>query len=131
MLATKGNDLASRKGKDADIEKWEAELRASLASKKTAKLTSATKSLSKQEHGLVAAQLRTESETRKRVDELYVKAKRGLTLLQSIVNARVDELGAYFSELVNLLLAGAVKQGAKLLGEDAFDAYLVSLLPSS
>lgn len=124
VLASKGNDAASRKGKNADIEKWEAELRASLASKKAAKPAAGSKALSKQDQELVAAQLRLESETRKRVDGVFKKAERGLALLHSTIKASIEELGNYFAELVDLFLSGVVKRGALLLGSQVLDGYL-------
>ena len=47
-------------------------------------------------------------------------------MLASIVKARVDILGTYFTEIIQLLLEGAVKLGAPLLGNNAFDGYIVS-----
>lgn len=81
--------------------------------------------MSKQEKELVAQQLRVESETRLRIDKIYSDARRALALLASIVTARVDILGSYFSDIVQMLLKGAIKFGAALLGENLFDNYLV------
>ncbi|KAL5483042.1 GCN1 [Sanghuangporus weigelae] len=120
VLTSRGNGSTTRKGKDAAIEKWEAELRASIASKKA----SGSKTLSKQEQEMVAEQLRIESGIRKRVSSIIAKVARGFLLLQAIVNAKVDELGIYFADLVNLLLVGAVDRGGTLLGNEAADAYL-------
>ena len=75
-----------------------------------------------------AYEISAESDIRKRVDEIYRRAGRGLVALRGIVNARVEELGNYFTDLVNLLLAVTVGQGAKLLGKDVLDAFLVSSL---
>ncbi|KAH8110478.1 ARM repeat-containing protein [Phellopilus nigrolimitatus] len=124
VLSSNQNQTVQTKGKDAAIEKWEAELRASLASKKPTNDSTRAKALSKQDKVLVASQLRTESEVRKRVDKVYKDAKRGLDLIHSVVEARVDDLGVYFSDVVVLLLEGIVRGGAALLGKDIFDGYL-------
>lgn len=86
----------------------------------------APKALSKQEKEAVALQLRVESETRQKINEIFSNANRGLALLASIVKARVDILGTCFTEIIQLLLEGAVKLGAPLLGNNAFDSYIVS-----
>lgn len=109
------------KGKNQDIEKWEAELRKNIAAKKAA----GTPALSKQDRVLVDAQLRLESQTRQRVQNLSLGAKRGFGLVQSIVNARVPQLENYISKIVSLLLEGALRLGTPLVGSEALDAYTV------
>ncbi|KAI5120166.1 hypothetical protein M0805_008433 [Coniferiporia weirii] len=124
VLASDKNKSVDKKGKNAAIEKWEAELRASLASKKPTAAAVNNKVLSKQDKELIAAQLSLESGTRRRVDDVYRDGKRGLALLQSLVESRADNFGTYFSEVAGLLLDIAMKQGAALLGTDIFDGYL-------
>ncbi|KAK0434719.1 hypothetical protein EV421DRAFT_1909191 [Armillaria borealis] len=106
----------TRKGKDVDIAKWEADLRKSLANKKTA-----TPTLTKQQQALVNAQLEKESVIRRRVESVKANLERGLHFVRSLVRAGVPQFSAFISSVVTLLLDGA---GSRLVGQIIVDVYL-------
>ncbi len=118
MLASSGKTTEIRKGKDADIAKWEADLRKSLANKKTA-----TPTLTKQQQALVNAQLEKESVVRCRVESVKANLERGLHFVRSLVRAGAPQFSAFISSVVTLLLDGA---GSRLVGQITVDVYLVS-----
>ena len=124
VLASSGKTTETRKGKDADIAKWEADLRKSLANKKTA----ATPTLTKQQQALVNAQLEKESVVRRRVESVKANLERGLHFVRSLVRAGVPQFSAFISSVVTLLLDGA---GSRLVGQITVDVYLVSSVDPS
>lgn len=121
VLSNKGEARPS-KGKDADIAKWEADLRKSLASKKAP----GTVTLTKQQQALVHAQLEKEAKIRQRVASIKANLERGLNFIQSLVSAGIEEFRPYIASIASLLLVGALGYGSTLVGESAFDTYLVS-----
>ena len=112
-----------RKGKDAAMEKWDAEMRASLSSKKADKDTLDPSKLSKQDRELVEAQLRVEGETRKRVQRAYDDALRSLSLLRSIIDTKAEEVADYVPDIVDLILNGVVRH--RFPAEEAMEGFLV------
>ncbi|KAF8740425.1 ARM repeat-containing protein, partial [Rhizoctonia solani] len=120
VLANKKGPVLNNKSKDADIEKWEAELRKTLENKKGA----ATKALSKQEQAQVNAQLEKEDATRSNVQRVKDDMLRGLALIKSLVAAGVPELSVHVASIAKLLLDGALKKGSSLVGGEAFETYL-------
>lgn len=82
--------------------------------------------LSKQDRALVDAQLKVESETRKRVQKIKLEAERGFGLIRSAVASRVEQFEQYASDLLALLLGGAVRLGSPLVGSLALETYFVS-----
>jgi hypothetical protein len=123
VLSSQKPEEGPKKGKDADIARWEAELRKSLANKKGA----APAALSKQAQALVKAQLDKEAIVRQRVATIKLNLQRGLSYVQSLAAIDVHELRIYVSFIVSLLLEGAMGQGSRLVGSQALEAYLVSL----
>ncbi|KAG9124771.1 translational activator of GCN4, partial [Ceratobasidium sp. 392] len=122
VLASKKGPVLNNKSKDADIEKWEAELRKTLESKKGAP----TKALSKQDQALVNAQLEKEDVIRVNVERVKTEMTSGLAMVKSLVAAGVEELSVHIAPIAKLLLDGALKKGSVLVGHNAFDTYLVS-----
>jgi hypothetical protein len=113
------------KGKDAEIAKWEAELKKSLATKKA----STTVSLTKQEQALVQLQVDKESRVRQHVNTVQAQLERGLGFVRSLVAADVPQFYAYISTVASLLLEGVLSpNGSVLVGKEAFDTYLVGNL---
>lgn len=121
-MAAKKSAAPNNKSKDADIEKWEAELRKSLESKKGA----APKALSKQEQALVNAQLEKEEGMRAIVERVKRDMLHGLALIKSVVAAGIPELSVHVAGIAKLLLDGALRKGSVLVGSNAFQTYLVS-----
>ncbi|CAE6494446.1 unnamed protein product [Rhizoctonia solani] len=120
VLANKKGPVLNNKSKDADIEKWEAELRKTLESKKGGP----TKALSKQEQAQVNAQLEKEDAIRSNVQRVKDDMLRGLALIKSLVASGVPELSPYVASIAKLLLDGALKKGSTLVGSDAFETYI-------
>jgi hypothetical protein len=120
-LSSKKSDIGPKKGKDAEMARWDADIRNSLANKKAA----ATTKLSKQDQILVEAQLEKESIVRQRVDHVKVDLLRGLQLVRSLVLSDVQEFRSYISTVASLLLDGALGKGSVLIGNDGVQTYLV------
>ncbi|RXW23690.1 hypothetical protein EST38_g2167 [Candolleomyces aberdarensis] len=118
VLSSK-TDQRPTKGKEADIAKWEEEVRKSIASKK-----SAAASLTKQQQAAVNAQLAKEATIRENIARVKRNLERGLHLIQSIVAAGSEELRFHISNLIQLLLKGPLRGGSFLVGPLAFETYL-------
>ncbi|KZT41926.1 ARM repeat-containing protein [Sistotremastrum suecicum HHB10207 ss-3] len=119
VLASK-KPLAIEKGKDQDIKKWEAELRKSLANKKTA----VGGALSKQDQALVDAQLAHEAKIRARVDSIKSRLHLGLDTLQAIINADATAFQPFMARVAGLLLDGPIAYGSRLIEGKAIEVYL-------
>ncbi|KIK62847.1 hypothetical protein GYMLUDRAFT_242480 [Collybiopsis luxurians FD-317 M1] len=129
LSSTKDASGPSRKGKDSEINKWEDELRKSLASKK-AQSEKGAPALTKQQQALVQAQLVKEGEVRRRVEGIRARVIRGLGFVRSLVEtfgSGGEEFRMYISEVVALLLDGALVKGKGevLVGKEAYEVYLV------
>lgn len=123
VLSLTKEDVRDKKGKDSEINKWEDELRKSLADKKAK--AAKTSTLTKQQQALVQAQVAKESQIRAKVNDVHFKLIRGLYLVRSLIETSVDELRMYVSPISTLLLDGALAKGYLLVGELAFETYLV------
>ncbi|KAA1470496.1 ARM repeat-containing protein [Dentipellis sp. KUC8613] len=120
-VLSKKPQVAQTKGKDAEIAKWEAEVRKNIASKKAG----ATPTLSKQEQALVKAQLEKETQIRQHVASIQGKLKRALQVISHLVYGNIEGFQAYVSDVAGLLLGGGVlHKGSPLIGRSAFDTYL-------
>ncbi|KAJ7334076.1 armadillo-type protein [Mycena albidolilacea] len=120
LTSTKGDAKAPNKGKDFEIARWDAEVRAALEKKKAG----AGVTLTKQQHALVQAQLAREAIVRQRVEGVKTGLVRGLAFVRSLVAAGVADFRVYISSVAGLLLEGALGKGALLVGALAFDTYL-------
>ena len=125
VLSNKGGKVQA-KGKDSDLAKWDAEVRQSLAKKKSATVPA----LSKQEQSLVQAQLEKEAKIRSRMNELRTNLERGLQVVSHLALGNIDGLRAHVSQIVSLLLnTGALDKGTLLVGSSAYVAFLVWATP--
>ncbi|KAJ3807969.1 armadillo-type protein [Lentinula aff. lateritia] len=122
VLSYTKDDVRDKKGKDSEINKWEDELRKSLADKKAK--AAKTSTLTKQQQALVQAQVAKESQIRAKVNDVQFKLIRGLYLVRSLIETSVDEFRMYVSPISTLLLDGALAKGYLLVGELAFETYL-------
>jgi hypothetical protein len=114
------------KGKDADLAKWDAEVRQSLAKKKSA----IAPALSKQEQSLVQVQLEKEAKIRSRMNEVKTNLERGLQVISHLALGNIDGLRAYVWQITSLFLStGALDKGALLVGSSAYAAFLVWATP--
>jgi hypothetical protein len=120
VLSNKGNK-AQVKGKGADLAKWDAEVRQSLAKKKITTIPT----LSKQEQSLVQAQVEKEAKIRSRVNEIKANLDRALQTISHLALGKIDDLRLYVSQILNLLLSsGALDKGALLVGSLGFTTFL-------
>lgn len=127
VLATHKKDEGPKKGKDADIARWEAELRQSLASKKSkAAAASGATGLSKEAHALVQAQLAKEAVVREYVGVLRARLVRGLAFVQSVVQNGGTSVRGYVRSIAERLLAGAMSRACARLvgGEGPFETFV-------
>ncbi|KAJ3828802.1 translational activator GCN1 [Lentinula raphanica] len=124
LSSTNKADVRDRKGKDSEINKWEDELRKSLAEKK-GQAARAPPTLTKQQHALIQAQLAKEGQVRAKVNDIHSKLIRGLHIVQSLLQTSVDEFRMYISPIVTLLLDGALAKGSVFVGDLAFETYLL------
>ncbi|KAF8434348.1 armadillo-type protein [Boletus edulis BED1] len=126
VLVTHSKDQGPKKGKGADIARWETELRQSLASKKTkAGQGAGAGGLSKEAQALVQAQLVKEAAVRERVGALRTRLIRALAFVRSVVQsgAASASVKAYVRPIAECLLEGAVSQGcAQLVGSEGDDS---------
>ncbi|THH11230.1 hypothetical protein EW146_g8121, partial [Bondarzewia mesenterica] len=120
VLASKKAPQTQTKGKGADLAKWDAEVRKSLAGRK-----SAVPTLSKQDQALVNVQLEKESQIRHRVAQIKTKLDRGLQIIRHLITGNIDGLRSYISTISRLLLdGGSLDKGTLLIGQRAFETYL-------
>ena len=123
MLASK-KPTTVQKGKDQDIQKWEAEVRKTLSNKKG----TGEQSLSKQDEALVKAQLAKEASIRQTVNSSKQRILDGLELAQSLIAAQSDAFQSHISLVGSLLLACALGRPADLAGSMIYDTYIVNTL---
>lgn len=103
------------------MAKWDEEVRKSLANKK-----GNTPALTKQQQALVKAQLEKEQATRQRVVGIKAQLERGLAMVKSVADAGVAEFPQYIAPITKLMLEGVLASGKVLVGQGAFEVYLVS-----
>ncbi|KAG6810659.1 hypothetical protein H0H92_010871 [Tricholoma furcatifolium] len=120
VLASKDEGRVVTKGKDADLAKWDEEIRRNIAMKKAA----ASKTLSKQQQALVNTQLEEEAKVRQHVIGVQANLRRGLQFLQSLAKSGVEQFHDHISWAASLLLEGALGHGSILVGGEAFETYL-------
>lgn len=120
VLSSKGESKTTQKGKDADIKKWEADLRKTLSQKKPG-----IQALSKQEKALVDAQLAKEQSTRDELILLQRGIHDGLSMINSLLNSRTEEVTHHLSDFATVLIDGILQYGTPLAGSSALSTYLV------
>ncbi|KAI0800349.1 ARM repeat-containing protein [Fomes fomentarius] len=120
VLASKKEETLQKKGKGYKDAQWEAEVRKSLANKKSASGTT----LSKQDQALIQAQLEKEAAIRQRIVNIKARLEQGLQLVNSLVSAQVEALQTVVAELAALLRDGAFGKAVTLIGQASFETYL-------
>ena len=121
VLSNKSGKVQA-KGKEADLAKWDAEVRQSLAKKKIA----TAPALSKQEQNLVQAQVEKEAKIRSHMNKVKANLERALQILSHLAFGNIDDLQAYVSQITSLLLSsGALDKGTLLVGSLACATFLV------
>src|SRR5437016_3129077 len=87
LKRNKKNVVENRNRKDYQTEKWEREIRESIAKKKG---SSQASKLTKEEQAAVSAQLAKESEIRKAVEKTRLKLTRGLDVMDALVEGNPE-----------------------------------------
>lgn len=121
VLSSKTTDTGPKKGKGAEIERWEADIRKSLADKKAANTTT----LSKQDQAAVQAQIEKENVVRRRVVGIKNRISRGLQFIRTLVALNIEQFRSHISVVSSLLLEGALGRRSVLVGEEAVLTFLV------
>ena len=121
VVSSKKTDTGPKKGKGAEIERWEADIRKSLANKKAANTTT----LSKQDQVAVQVQLEKETITRIRVAEIRNRISRGLEFVRTLVGLNIEQFRSHISVVSSLLLEGTLGRRSILVGEEAVLTFLV------
>ena len=120
-MSSKKSGPVSKKGKNAEVEKWEDDVRKSLTNKKS---TSAP-ALSKADQAVMEKQLKAESSVRNKVSKLRSEVLRGLELITSLVRANVEEVYSSIWSMISILLNGVIKHASVLVPEKILEVYLV------
>jgi hypothetical protein len=121
LVLSKKSAAAPEKGKDADIKKWEQELRKSLAQKRPGEPT-----LTKQEKALVDAQLAKEEATRNQLRSTKQHLEDGLSMIHSLLRSNTDEARGQLAWMASLSMNGVIKLGTPLVGSRGILTYIVS-----
>ena len=110
-----------KKGKDAEIERWEEEIRTTVAKKRG---TTSAK-LSKADEALVQAQRQKEEITRKKVESLKQRVLEGLEIVRSLIATSSKAFRSQISLALGPLLACATSWPAELVDGEFFNIYVV------
>ncbi|VDC02874.1 unnamed protein product [Peniophora sp. CBMAI 1063] len=102
LAAKKPAAVATSKGKGAELDKWDAEVRKSLASKKAG----TGKALSKADQAAVDGQLKKETAIRARINALAHRLLVSLRTILELVNAKIDGLQSHAPAFAALILTG-------------------------
>ncbi|KAL7422316.1 translational activator of GCN4 [Cryptotrichosporon argae] len=121
VLNVKKDQPENKNRKDYAVEKWEQEVRESLAKKKTAAVSA---NLSKQDRALVAAQLAKEADVRRHIARLQARLDRGLRLVASLADSSVAAVERHLTDMAQLLLVSAFGFGSFLVDQRAFDVFI-------
>ncbi|KAI1800103.1 ARM repeat-containing protein [Daldinia bambusicola] len=112
-VLAKKQTLPDKNTKDYDTLKWEEELRSQLAQKKGQQ-----RKLTADEQAKVNAQLKKESDIRRKVQHLESRLMRGFGIIRSLVNSPPTEPNLWIGPSISALLA-ALEAGAGLITGDA------------
>ncbi|WFD24695.1 translational activator of GCN4 [Malassezia equina] len=121
-VLAKSSTPALDKGRASSMDKWDAEVRASIAAKKAA--ASGPPSLSKQDQAAVDAQLAKERDIRAHVQTTIDRAHRAARRLLCMMDAHAPEVDAHLTPLVRAVQTCLDSARARALGltQDLVDA---------
>ncbi|WWC61174.1 uncharacterized protein I303_103754 [Kwoniella dejecticola CBS 10117] len=111
----------NKNSKNYATEKWEQEVRESLAKKKATQIGA---KLSKADQALVNAQLAKEAEIRNQIAKVQGQLRRGVELVAALTNSLSEETRKYVDELAKLLLGSVFASGNFLVDGRAFDVFI-------
>lgn len=122
VLSPKKDAVENKNRKDYATEKWEQEIRDSLAKKKT----TSTANLSKADKAAVSTQLAKEAAVRNKIIQTQAKLKRGVELVSSLVSSNAEAMERHVGELARVMLASVFGAGSFLVTKRSFKVFLVS-----
>lgn len=126
MLSKDNKPVVENKNrKDYADQKWDQEVRASLAAKKAA--APGGVKLSKADQALVDAQKAKEAEVRQRIATLQAQLKRGIELVAALVASNAESVERHAGDMAKAMLSTVFGRGSFLVDERAFDVFLVSI----
>ncbi|WWD15877.1 hypothetical protein CI109_100301 [Kwoniella shandongensis] len=121
VLTTKKEAVENKNRKDYATEKWEQEIRESLAKKKAANPNA---KLSKQDQALVNAQLAKEAEVRAQIVKVQGQLRRGIELVAALTAASSAEVEKHVGTMAKALLDSVFGPGSFLVSTRAFDVFV-------
>jgi hypothetical protein len=124
VLTTKKEVNENQNRKDYATDKWEQEVRDSLAKKKSATAVV----LSKADKALVAAQLVKEADIRTRIAVEQAKLRRGIELVASLADSKSPDVYKHVQLMARMLLGSVFGAGSFLVDGRAFTVFLVRFL---
>lgn len=121
VLAKKADAAENKNTKNYAQDKWDREVRESIAKKKAAATNG---SLSKQEQTLVNAQLKEEANIREKLQLTKNRLDRGMSFVLSLVRSKAPSVSDNLLQLATLLQKSALTSGGFLVAERGFRVYL-------
>lgn len=123
MLAPKKDKNENKNRKDYADEKWEQEVRESIAKKKS---SGPSAKLSRPDQLLVTAQMAKEAETRAHISRVQACLYRGIELVRSLVASNSEAVSKHLRVMAEALLNSAFGPGSFLVDERVLPVFLVS-----
>jgi hypothetical protein len=125
VLAPKKDSNENKNSKNYATEKWEQEIRDSIAAKKAS--SGSTAKLSKADQALVAAQKTKEAETRTRIATTQARLLRGVELIKCLVASNSETVARHLRVMAECMLASVFGRGSFLVDKSVFRVFLVCL----
>lgn len=122
VLNDKKEVALNKNSKTYAQDKWDQEVRESIAKKKAAQSGG---SLSKQEQQLVNAQTKKEEAVREQLTKVQQMLQRGLQLIRALLHGRTGVFDDHLQLMLGLVIGSAIGPAAFLIGSSASDLYLV------
>ena len=123
MQSTKKDAVENKNRKDYATDKWEQEVRETLAKKKT----TVGANLSKADKAALSAQMAKEAEVRQHIIQAQGRLKEGVELVASLVASNTEGMKRYIGEMAKLLLGSVFGPGSFLVDDSCFAVFLVCL----
>ena len=128
VLSSKKDTVENKNRKDYATDKWEQEIRDTVAKRKGSAIGA---NLSKAQKAAVSAQLAREAETRKAITATRGRLQEGVELIASLIASNTEAMRRYVGEMASLLLSMVYGSGSFLMDQRAFDVFLVSCMDLS
>jgi hypothetical protein len=125
VLAPKKDGNENKNHRNYATEKWEQEVRDSIAKKKAAQPGQNAK-LSKADQALVAAQKTKEAEIRQKITTTQAQLVRGVELIRCLVASNSEAVAKHLRVMAECMLASVFGRGSFLVDQSVFPVFLVS-----